>query len=253
MSEVSPNTPLSKVRGGRDLSLLLELVRTEGIRRWSDIEEPFIHAVSAFDAALVTGKMTTGEYKKKAGAFNDLIIYLLENATKCELGKTQKRSSVLFDEIDIDICFPAGKGTPPSVGAEVKMLGAPGHKGNKYKPRSARADLHKRIREVAFTSIDFKAANSEAREISSFQSWCKETNPKYFAFWAFRVADDADFTKTRSMTNGLRHYCNGVGAFFYEQDQQRKATAYKVRPASELSLDKAIKQMAQEIVSAARK
>lgn len=238
---------LEELRGGAGLVRLLERVDAENIGRWSSIEEEFIEAVSEFDRAFVAGHFTAGEYKKKAGIFNDLLIKLVENASGQELGRTQKRGSVLFDEIDIDICYPKSRALRPAVGAEVKMLGAPGHKGNDFTPRSAKSDLHKRIREVAFTSIDFKAAHSEAREISSFTSWCKETKPKYFAFWAFRVADEADFIKTREMANGLRSYCNGVGAVFYEQVTGSRRSGYTKRAASELSLDKVIKEMAQEI------
>lgn len=195
---------LISIPGGRALVDLVAKVKSTTEQRWKPIEQAFVAGMAAYDAARAHGRMTDGEYRRKAGVFNDLLILLLEHATGHPMGRTEKRESLLFDEIDIDICFPANKALRPKVGAEVKVLGAPPHPGNSEKARPASQDLHKRIREVAFTSTDFKAAHAELQTITSFASWCKETRPKYFSFWALRVADDADFHRARGMLNGLQ-------------------------------------------------
>jgi len=221
-------------------------VSRESIRTWSEVEAEFVAAMYDFDTARSAERMSDGEYRKKAGVFNQLVIDILGNFSGRELGMTQKRNSLAFDKIDIDICYPKDGALTPIAGAEVKILGAPPHSGNKHKARSASIDLHKRLREVAFTCIDFKAAYAPPMPISTLSAWCGGTHPRYYSFWALRMADEGDFVRTRSMLNGLSHYCNRVGAIFYGP---KPSGAYVRWPASELSLDSAMREMAQEIVS----
>jgi len=77
-----------------------------------------------------------------------------------------------------------------------------------------------------------------------------ETRPKYYSFWAFRVANDTDFARVRQMMNGLRSYCNGVGAIIYAAADS-SGFPYRKVTAPELSLDRALRDMAQEVIHAA--
>ena len=156
-----------------------------------------------------------------------------------------KKKSQLFDLIDIDICYPE-QGSP-IVAAEVKLLGTPPHPGNKDKPRPGSADLHKRVREVAFTSMDLKAAYAHPQPIASFQQWVESTLPGYFAFWAIRANDKSDLERVRSTLTSLRAYCNGVGAVIYCPRTAQKPTKYEVRKLPELSIDRALREMAQRV------
>lgn len=244
-------TDLGNLAGTEGFADLLDRIDRGTITRWQAIEADFIDAVTSFDRAFAEGHLSAGQYRKKAAVFNDLVVGLVQNASHQQLAKSTKRSSNLFDEIDIDLCFPASRDEPPLVGAEVKVLGAPGHAGNRHTPRPSSQDAHKRVREVALTAIDFKAANSEPHPISSFNAWCMETRPKYYSFWAFRVAHDADFARVRQMMNGLRTYCNGVGAIIYEA-ASRSGFPYRKLAAPELSLDKALRDMAQEVIHASQ-
>ena len=229
---------------------LVARVRSDSdVERWDQIQDEFLAAVSLFDTEYSKGRKNSGWYQKKAGYFNDLLVLLLENATGAKLGRSVKRGSALFDEIDINLCYPEDPTRRPSVGAEAKMLGAPPHPGNKNIARSARQDIHKRVREVALTSVDFKAHYAPARAIHSFKSWIAETRPKYFSFWAFRVADAHDFENVRQIMNALKNYCNGVGAFFYRERLASEPTLYEPAPASELNLDGVLKEMAFEIAN----
>lgn len=222
---------------------LIARVVSEKIDRWSELEPAFIDATSAFDTEFVTGSRAKGWYQSKARYFNDLIVAVLSNAAGKPMSTRQKKRSQLFDQLDIDVCYPDAD--PPIVGAEVKMLGTPPYAGNDYKARGAKSDLHKRIREVALTSIDFKVAHAKPTPIGSFQAWVDAAPPGYFTFWGIRVSDRGDFNGVRTMLVNLRTYCNGVGAVFYEAVSSSQPTRYKSIRVSELDIDRNIREMAQ--------
>ena len=115
------------------------------------------------------------------------------------------------------------------------------------KARNGSNDLHKRVREVAFTSMDLKAAYAPPAPIGSFQGWIDSTPPGYFSFWAIRANDESDLDRTRSMLHGLRAYCNGVGAIIYMPKGTDSPTSYKVRSLTELAIDRWIREMAQRV------
>lgn len=224
---------------------LLERVVAEKIDRWSDLEPEFIEATSAFDTEFVSSSRSPGWYQSKARYFNDLIVAVLANTAGKPMATRQKKQSQLFDKLDIDVCYP-DTGSP-IIGAEVKILGTPPHANNKNKARGAMSDLHKRIREVAFTSIDFKVAYAKPTPIGSFQAWVDASPPGYFTFWGIRVRDQRDFKNVRSMLVNLRTYCNGVGAVFFEAVSPTQPTHYKVVRVSELDIDRHIREMAQRV------
>ena len=224
---------------------LLRRVNRDKVRAWSEIETEFVAATSAFDSEYRSGLRNTGWYKAKARYFNDLIVSLLSNAAGKPMATRKKKRSELFEKLDIDVCYPDTD--PPIVGAEVKMLGAPPHPGNTHKGRPASQDLHKRIREVAFTSIDFKFAYAPPRPIGSFQSWIDSSDPGYFSFWAMRLESEADFSTVRTTLVNLRTYCNGVGALLYEAKSAEEPANYVVREVGELNIDRNLREMAQRI------
>lgn len=229
----------------RDFDKLGAWIDSKSVARWSDLESRFIKAVESFDAEFASGRQDSGWYRAKARYFNDFVIQVLQNWSRMDVVGPVHRDSQLFDKIDIDICFP-GEGIP-SVGAEVKALGTPAHAGNGWKARAGSRDLHKRVREVAFTSTDLKAAYARPVAIKTFQSWVDRTDPAYFSFWAVRVEDKNDFETVRSILVGLRNYCNGVGAVIYEPVPNAKTSRYRVKKVPELTMDKALRSMAQHM------
>ena len=222
---------------------LLTRIRGTRVRRWEEIEDEFLRVVGLFDANYTAGKEKSGWYQSKARYFNDIIVDLLKNVSGKDIHLRCKRDSQIFDLIDIDICYPA-KGSP-IVAGEVKALGTPPHKGNKNKGRAGSQDLHKRVREVAFTSMDLKAAYAPPQPIGSFQRWIDTTTPGYFSFWAVRADNSKDLERVRNTLTNLRAYCNGVGAVIYTPNDG--TTSYSVERLSVLSIDRAIKEMAQRI------
>jgi hypothetical protein len=231
--------------GFRPFDALVERVRDEAVDRWVSVEREFIEVVEHFDAEFAKGHRDPGWYQAKARYFNDIIVHLLANASQKAIAMRCKKRSQLFDLIDIDICHP--EEDPPIVAGEVKALGTPPHPRNQGKPRGGSADLHKRVREVAFTSMDLKAAYAHPQPIASFQQWVETTRPAYFSFWAIRANDANDLERVRSTLSSLRAYCNGVGAVVYCPKSGQTPTKYDVRKLTELSIDRALREMAQRI------
>lgn len=225
--------------------ILVARVREQCVGRWADVEDDFLRAVEQFDAEFAEGKRGTGWYQSKARYFNDLVVQLLVNVSGKAIASRCKRASQLFDLIDIDICYPIDG--IPVVAGEVKALGTAPHPGNKGRARAGAADLHKRIREVAFTSMDLKAAYAPPTPIASLQEWVDKTSPGYFAFWAIRAADESDLGKVRGTLASLRTYCNGVGAVIYTPAAAETPTKYQVKRLPDLSIDRAIREMAQRV------
>ena len=95
--------------------------------------------------------------------------------------------------------------------------------------------------------MDLKAAYAPPRPIASFQNWVDATSPGYFAFWAMRAKDGQDSEEVRSTLASSRSYCNGVGAVIYVPANAETPTDYEVKKATDLSIDRAIKEMAQRI------
>lgn len=157
----------------------------------------------------------------------------------------QRRRVFSFCGIDIGIYYPSAD--EPVVSAEVKALGPRPHLKNGYKARGARSDLHKRVREVAFTATDVKAAHARPTLINSFQDWIDKTRHAYLTFWAMRVAGPKDLDAVRSFLSSLKSYCNGVGAASYEA--KTTLTDYVVRDYPEFDMDRVIRDFTQRVIS----
>jgi hypothetical protein len=226
---------------------LVNHVRQDRVERWLDIEDEFIRAVGLFDSEFARGCRNDGWYQSKTRYFNDLIAGLLGNISGNPISLRCRKRSQLFDHTELDICFPR-EGDPIVAGA-VKALGTPPHGGNENAASGASQDLHNRVREVAFSSMDLKGAYAPPRPIASFQNWVDATSPGYFAFWAMRAKDRQDFEEVRSTLGSSRVYCNGVGAVIYVPTNAAAPTEYEVRKVTDLSIDKAIREMAQRIAA----
>ena len=224
---------------------LLDRIRTSRIAKWSSIQDAFIDVVQRFDAEYSAGHRAMGWYQAKARYFNDIIVALLANTSSKQILTRKKKESQLFGKLDVDICYP--ENDPPKIAGEVKALGTPPHPKNRNQARSGSSDLHKRLREVAFTAMDLKVAYSPPQPIESFQQWIDSTSPGYFSFWAIRASDEADFERVRGMLSNLRTYCNGVAAVVYSPRTSKYPTSYEVRRILELDIDRAIREMAQRI------
>lgn len=227
---------------------ILADIASGGRKTWDDVEADVIAAIALFDTEYSTGERDRGWYQCKARYFNDIVVRLIEIRSGCKLTSRLKVRSELFGELDADFCYPGAKN--PIVAGETKVLGTPPHPQNRHLARAGSNDLHKRLREVALTSLDFKVAHSAPTPIASFQSWVDKTDPGYFAFWAIRAKDDRDLAKVRTMLTGLRTYCNGVGAVLYRAPDSAFPTRYEAVAVRELGMGPVLREVAQRARSA---
>lgn len=225
----------------------LQDIRSGIPKEWSQVEQKFLDAVSRFDERYRQGRESSGWYQSKARYFNDGIMGLIENKSKKTLSSRIKCRSQMFDKIDIDVCYPSTGN--PIAAAECKALGTPPHQGNDFKGRGSRADLHKRAREVAFTSADLKSVYAQPTQIYSLPQWLRAVQPGYFSFWAMRIQDERDRRGVAEILGGLKNYCDGVGAIFYRQREGSETIAYESCTPNDLAMDKAIRDMAQRIAA----
>lgn len=224
---------------------LVNHVRHDRIERWIDVEDEFIRVVGLSDTEFVLGSRDIDWDQSKTQCFNDLIVGLLANISGKPISMRQKKRSQIFDLVDIDICFP--REGDPIVAAAVNMLGAPPLSGDTSIASGTSNDFCNRVREVAFSSMDLKAAYARPQPIRSFQNWADSTSPGYFSFWAIRAEDREDSEEVRSTLASSRTYCNGVGAVIYVPTKTSNPTEYGVDRVTALSIDRVIKEMAQRI------
>jgi len=148
------------------------------VASWNQVEERFLEAMSEFDTTLaatatapnpdaldnLVGDLQNG----KGDFFNDLLALLLEGCSGIE--DLYARASVpglLVEVHNLD-------GVYPSTGEigfllEAKMMGTPKHALNRKqkdpKGRRGSADIGKRVKELAFKSIDLKGEASRRKTI----------------------------------------------------------------------------------------
>lgn len=237
---------------------VLAAVDRERLQQFSDIEDRFVAAMSAFDRLRVSGEITAGQNQNKGFFFNELIVRLLERCAGQGVAKRGKRRGVLLEAVDVDVCFPE-TGRPTMI-AETKMLGTPQHPGNissaKAKGRPVSADFDKRIREVALNVIDLKLADLEGSttHIDDIASWIQSTKPRFFGIWGMRLADDADHKGVIGRAQYLANsYANGVGLALYRATDpttpQGRVTYMKITPPRGMAVDDALVRMCRMIKS----
>lgn len=203
---------------------LIEAIPSEDIRRFSDLQDRFIEAMSAFDKEQAAGHLTSGQNQAKGLFFNEVIALLIERCVGQGLGVARrgKRPGILLENVDVDICYPPDPGTRPEVIAETKMLGTPKHPGSPRQGRLGRpgsSDLDKRTREIALSVIDLKLADAQGgtTAIGDITTWIQQTRPPFFAFFGHRVVSEGDLKKIIDRADLLDgSYANGVGLVLYE-------------------------------------
>lgn len=240
---------------------LLGRVEAERIETFAEIEADFLNAMGAFDKRVVAGGISSGQNQNKGLFFNELIARLVERCAGFGVAQRGKRPGILTQQVDVDLCYPADKGSRPALIAEVKMAGLPRHPGSPKQQRLGRpasADVDKRIREIALNVIDLKLADVQGgtTAIGDITSWIQSTRPAFFAMFGLRVIDDNDHSKVLAKFQYLANsYANGVGLALYRPVDTETAeglVTYKaIKAPGGMSIDDAVKRMCRLIKSAA--
>lgn len=245
----------------------------EGAASWNQVESGFLDAMSAFDADLAgtADTVLTDDERTSLSAdiqngkgdfFNDLLALLLENCS--EIGRLYTRNRVpglIVREHNLDGVYP-GEG-PIKFLLEAKMMGTPRHAlSPKQKPEGRRgsADVGKRVKELAFKSIDLKGEQGRRATAAGglpkgggaggtdLTTWLRVNPPTIYVFLAVRVLNDSDFAATVRWAHTAQQVVDAVGLYCYEP-LPGTTTAYRRREGvpTELELERVLYKACLEL------
>lgn len=228
----------------RPLFDLYEWAKAENARSWNQVEGRFLNAMSVFDesVAATAGRLDMTDAEKsqlsadlqngKGDFFNDLLALLLETCSDVDtLYIRNLVPGLIVRNHNLDGVYPATG--PIEFLLEAKMTGTPRHVNSpkqKATGRPGSADLDKRVKELAFKSIDLKGEYSRLRTAEGLgqqtagpgggdlTTWLRSTNPKIYFFIAVRVVSDSDFARTIQWAHTAQQVVDAVGVYCYEPD-----------------------------------
>jgi len=197
---------------------------------WRQVESGFLEAMSLFDAEVMAGRASEGERQNgKGDYFNDLVAFLLENASGQMVSTRRGVSGLIFPNHNLDVTYP-NSGIAELL-VEAKMLGTPKHPGSGQADphgRHGSADLLKRGKELGFKAIDLKAGFSKVRQevgevgqsgpAGDLETWSHASKPKTYFLMAVRVVNEADYRSVIETSANMKKILDGVGLFAYTND-----------------------------------
>lgn len=211
-------------------------------KSWSQVEEPFLRAIEAFDVNVANGEADQGDLRNgKGDFFNDLLALLLENCADVELHSRGNVPGFIFPKHMLDVTHP-DKGPVVEFLLEAKTVGVPKHPGNpKQKDplgRLGSADLPKRVKEAAFKTIDLKAEYARLKtELGegpktapggNLTTWSRTVKPRSYMFVAARVIGKRDLDATVALAHAASQIMDGVGIYcFAPTTGDPQAPSYK--------------------------
>jgi hypothetical protein len=181
-----------------------------------------------FDDAVIAGAASEGERQNgKGDYFNDLLAFVLEQASGTVLSKRSGVSGLIFPNHSLDVTYPA-VGEIIEVLVEAKMMGTPKHPGNpaaKPEGRLGSADMLKRCKEAGFKTIDLKAGfgykltqagQSDQEQISgSLTDWLRKVKPSSYVVFGVRVVNPHDFRAIIATATAMTQVMDRVGVYAY--------------------------------------
>jgi hypothetical protein len=226
------------------LRAMYDRLEASSATSWNQIESDFLAAMSAFDAGLPVEFDGDDDNKKKQSKelsaaiqngkgdwFNNILAYLLEQCSGIEtLYVRRKVPGLIIAEHNLDGVFPGDEDREIEFLLEAKMMGTPKHAnspGEKPAGRAGSADTNKRVKELAFKSIDLKG--EAARRLTmigtsptggagggDLSTWLHASRPRIYFFLAARVLGDTDFAAVVRWAETAAQVVDAVGLYCYE-------------------------------------
>jgi hypothetical protein len=233
-------------------------------KTWNEVEGPFLRAMEAFDANVVSGVADMGDLQNgKGDFFNDLLALLLENCAGVTLYSRGGVPGLVFPRHNLDVTFP-NTGVVQFL-LEAKAVGTPKHAGSpKQKPigRPGSADLDKRVKEVAFKTIDLKAeyARIQAQHGvgptggpggGSLTTWLRSVKPSSCLFIAARIVSANDLQRVLMYASTAGQVADAVGVYCYTPVASNQPTKYVPAPVTIAAhqLERVLFQACQDLVA----
>lgn len=205
--------------------------------------------MEAFDAEVIAGRASEGERQNgKGDYFNELIAFVLENASGVSLNRRRGVNGLVFADYNLDVTYPTSG--IAEILIEAKMMGTPKHGGQKDDSnpagRPASADLQKRLREAGFKTIDLKAGygfhqhdrDAQGGPKGDLSSWLRQAKPLSYVLIAARVTDEKDLQRVIADTTSSTQIFDGLGLFCFKASDPNSASPHyspcKVRPEIDL-------------------
>jgi len=224
---------------------MYERLTARGTTSWNQVEAEFLSAMSQFDSGLPISFEGDDEEKKrqskelsaaiqngKGDWFNNVLADLLENCSGVERLYVRRRvPGLIIPEHNLDGVFPGDESREIEFLLEAKMMGTPKHAnspGEKLAGRAGSADTNKRVKELAFKSIDLKG--EAARRLTmvgvspgsggpgggDLSTWLHGSRPRIYFFMGVRVLGDTDFAAVVRWAETAAQVVDAVGLYCYE-------------------------------------
>lgn len=212
---------------------------------WNQVEGEFLSAMSLFDGGLPAVLDGSEEEKSrqskelsaaiqngKGDWFNNVVADLLETCSGVERLYVRRRvPGLIIPEHNLDGVYPGDETREIEFLLEAKMMGTPKHAnspGEKAAGRAGSADTNKRVKELAFKSIDLKG--EAARRLTmvgmpptsggagggDLSTWLHGSRPRIYFFMGVRVLGDTDFAAVIRWAETAAQVVDAVGLYCYE-------------------------------------
>lgn len=246
---------------------LLAMYRTAEAARprtWTEVEEAFLGAMEAFDANVASGAADIGDLQNGKGDFlNDLLALLLEGCADLQLYSRGGVPGFVFANHNLDVTYPNTGVVKFTL--EVKAVGTPKHPLSPKQQaigRPGSADLAKRVKEVAFKTIDLKAEYgrimaARGRPASApggnLTTWLRAVPPKAYLFIAARVVSKRDLDATVAFAHTAAQVVDGVGLFCFGPSSSGASTVYRpFAVPTGISMDRLLYRACQDLLELKR-
>ena len=245
--KVAPRTPRAVLLSNpycEPLRAMYERLTLSDATSWNQVESEFLEAMSAFDAGLPIAFEGTDDDKRrqskelsaaiqngKGDWFNNVIAYLLERCAALDTLYVRRRvPGLIIPEHNLDGVYPGDESREIEFLLEAKMMGTPKHAnspGEKPVGRAGSADTNKRVKELAFKSIDLKG--EAARRLTmvgvsptggagggDLSTWLHASWPRIYFFMGVRVLGTTDLAAVIRWAETAAQVVDAVGLYCYE-------------------------------------
>lgn len=245
--KVAPRSPKAVLLSNpycEPLRAMYERLTLSDATSWNQVESEFLKAMSAFDAGLPIAFEGSDDDKRrqskelsaaiqngKGDWFNNVIAYLLERCAALDTLYVRRRvPGLIIPEHNLDGVYPGDESREIEFLLEAKMMGTPKHAnspGEKPVGRAGSADTNKRVKELAFKSIDLKG--EAARRLTmvgvsptggagggDLSTWLHASRPRIYFFMGVRVLGTTDLAAVIRWAETAAQVVDAVGLYCYE-------------------------------------
>lgn len=260
------------------LRTMYDRITASSATSWNQVEDEFLAAISEFDSGLPAAFDGVGKDEKdrqskdlsaaiqngKGDWFNNVVALLLERCAGIETLYVRRLvPGLIIAEHNLDGVYPGDQTREIEFLLEAKMMGTPKHansSGQKLPGRAGSADLNKRVKELAFKSIDLKG--EAARRLTmvgvaptrggagggDLSTWLHASRPRIYFFMAVRVLGETDFAAVVRWAETAAQVVDAVGLYCYEALPD-SFTTYRAKPGipTVYQLDKVLYRACTEL------